>query len=70
MVIELGPESAAAGAKIVVEAKEDFSFNLAKALEELAVAPERTETPTSVSLSSPRPPRRKDWMRSTATETI
>ena len=38
VVIELGPESAAAGAKIVVEAKEDASFNLAKALEELAVA--------------------------------
>lgn len=38
VVIELGPESAAAGARIVVEAKEDASFNLAKALEELAVA--------------------------------
>ena len=38
VVIELGPESAAAGAKIVVEAKEDASFNLPKALEELGVA--------------------------------
>ncbi len=38
VVIVLGPESAAAGARVVVEAKEDASFNLTKALEELEIA--------------------------------
>ncbi|MCH2125741.1 MAG: hypothetical protein MK165_13170 [Pirellulaceae bacterium] len=37
-VIELGPESAAAQAKIVIEAKEDRSYNLSKALEEIEFA--------------------------------
>lgn len=37
-VIELGPEAAAAGAKIVIEAKEDASYNLPKAREELEEA--------------------------------
>ena len=35
VVIELGPDHAAAGAKIVVEAKEDTSYNLTKSREEL-----------------------------------
>ena len=34
-VIELGPEAVAAGAKIVIEAKENASYNLQKAREEL-----------------------------------
>ena len=34
-LVELGPESAAAGARIVVEAKESGGFNLATALEEI-----------------------------------
>jgi len=34
-VVELGCDSAAAGAKIVIEAKEDASYNLAKAREEI-----------------------------------
>jgi hypothetical protein len=38
MVIELGCDSAAAGAKIVVEAKEDAGYNLAKAREEIEQA--------------------------------
>ena len=38
MVIELGPEAASAGARIVVEAKEDASYNLKKALDELEEA--------------------------------
>ena len=38
MVIELGPEAASAGARIVVEAKEDASYNLKKALEEMEEA--------------------------------
>ena len=38
VVIELGPEAAAAGAKIVIEAKEDASYNLPKAREELEEA--------------------------------
>ena len=37
-VIELGPEHSAAGARIVVEAKEDASYRLAKALEEIQTA--------------------------------
>lgn len=37
-VIELGPEAVAAGAKIVIEAKEDASYNLPKAREELEEA--------------------------------
>ncbi|MHC4473291.1 MAG: coiled-coil domain-containing protein [Planctomycetota bacterium] len=37
-VIELGPDSAASGAKIVVEAKEDASVTLAKAREEIETA--------------------------------
>ena len=37
-VIEIGPEAAAAGAKIVIEAKEDASYNLPKAREELEEA--------------------------------
>lgn len=35
VVVELGPEAVAAGAKIVVEAKEDGSYNLQKAREEI-----------------------------------
>ena len=35
VVVKLGPEAAAAGAKIVVEAKEDGSYNLQKAREEI-----------------------------------
>ncbi len=38
VVIELGPEHSAAGARIVVEAKEDSSYRLAKACEEMQVA--------------------------------
>ncbi len=38
VVIELGSESASAGARIVVEAKEDASYNLRKALEEMEEA--------------------------------
>ena len=38
MVIELGRDAASAGARIVVEAKEDASYNLRKALEELEEA--------------------------------
>jgi len=38
VVIELGPDSAAPGARIVVEAKEDKAYNLAKAREELELA--------------------------------
>jgi hypothetical protein len=37
-IVELGPESAASGAKIVVEAKEDASYDLAEALTEMAIA--------------------------------
>jgi hypothetical protein len=37
-VIEMGPESVAAGAKIVVEAKESASYTLAKAREEMETA--------------------------------
>lgn len=37
-VIELGCDHTAAGAKIVIEAKEDASFNLSKAREELEIA--------------------------------
>ena len=37
-VVELGPEHSAAGARIVVEAKEDASYQLAKAREELQTA--------------------------------
>jgi hypothetical protein len=37
-VIELGPDSAAPGARIVIEAKEDRSYNLKQALEELEQA--------------------------------
>ena len=37
-VIEMGPEHAAAGARIVVEAKEDRSYNLAKVRQELDTA--------------------------------
>ena len=37
-VVELGPESVAAGARIVIEAKEDASYNLKKAREELDAA--------------------------------
>lgn len=37
-VVELGPEHRAAGAKIVVEAKEDASYRLAKAREEIEIA--------------------------------
>ena len=35
VVIELNPESQAAGAKIVIEAKQDANYNLARALEEM-----------------------------------
>ena len=38
VVVELGPEAVAAGAKIVVEAKEDGSYNLQKAREEMEEA--------------------------------
>ena len=38
VVIELGPDAASAGARIVVEAKEDASYNLKNALEELEAA--------------------------------
>lgn len=34
-LVELGPESAAAGARIVIEAKESSGYNLAQALEEI-----------------------------------
>jgi hypothetical protein len=37
-VVELGPESAASGAKIVVEAKEDASYDMAAALAEMETA--------------------------------
>lgn len=37
-LIEMGPESAAAGARIVVEAKESSGYSLAQALEELETA--------------------------------
>jgi len=37
-VVELGPESAAPGAKTVVEAKEDATYDLAKAREEMETA--------------------------------
>lgn len=37
-VVELGPEHSAAGARIVVEAKEDRSYQLAKAREEIQTA--------------------------------
>jgi len=37
-VVELGPEHKAAGARIVVEAKEDASYRLAKAREEIEIA--------------------------------
>ena len=38
VVVQLGPEHSAAGARIVVEAKEDRSYQLAKAREEIQVA--------------------------------
>jgi len=38
VVVDLGPESAAAGAKIVVEAKEDASYDLSAALAEMETA--------------------------------
>lgn len=38
VVVELGPESAAAGEKFVVEAKEDASYDLRKALSEIETA--------------------------------
>ena len=38
VVVELGPEHSAAGARIVVEAKEDNSYRLAKAREEIQIA--------------------------------
>ena len=37
-VLELGPDKAAAGAKIVIEAKEDAKYNLKKAIDEIEVA--------------------------------
>jgi hypothetical protein len=37
-VIELGPDSAAPGAKVVIEAKQDAAFTLAKAREEIETA--------------------------------
>ena len=37
-LIELGPEHAAAGAKVVVEAKQDAGYNIRKALDEIEVA--------------------------------
>jgi hypothetical protein len=39
-VVELGPECAAAGARVVIEAKEDASFTLAKARGEIEMARE------------------------------
>ena len=47
VVIELGPESASAGARIVVEAKEDASHNLKKALEEMEDGSGRIRIPES-----------------------
>ncbi len=38
VVVELGPENAAAGSRIVVEAKESGNYNLAKAREEMETA--------------------------------
>ena len=37
-VLELGPDMSAAGAKVVIEAKEDNKYSLKKALEELEIA--------------------------------
>lgn len=43
VVVELGPEHTAAGARIVVEAKEDASYRLAKAREEIQTARENRD---------------------------
>ena len=54
VVIELGPEAASAGARIVVEAKEDASYNLKKALEEMEEARKNRGAGTGVFVFSKR----------------
>lgn len=51
-VLTLGPESAAAGASIVFEAKEDRSFSLKKILEEIAQARENRGAQVGVAVLS------------------
>lgn len=54
VVIELGPEQAAAGARIVVEAKQDASFTLEKARAELAEARKNRGAETGLFIFSAR----------------
>jgi hypothetical protein len=51
-VLSLGPESAAAAARIVIEAKEDRSFNLKKMLEEVAQARENRDAQVGIAVLS------------------
>ena len=53
-VIELGPESAAPGARIVIEAKQDASYTLAKAMAEIAEARKNRGAGTGVFVFSQR----------------
>ena len=54
VVVQLGPERAAAGARIVVEAKEDQSYNLQKALAEIAEARKNRDAGVGVFVFSQR----------------
>ncbi len=53
-VIELGPDSAAPGAKIAVEAKQDASYTLARAREEIEIARKNREAGWGVFVFSKR----------------
>lgn len=53
-VVELGPENAAAGAKIAVEAKEDASYTLAKARAEIDLARKNRDAQLGIFVFSER----------------
>lgn len=53
-VIELGPERAAAGARVVIEAKEDVSYDLKRALGEVETARKNRGAAVGVFVSSER----------------
>ena len=54
VVIELGPEHSAAGARIVVEAKEDNSYRLAKAKDEIQTARDNRDATVGIFVFSRR----------------
>ena len=54
VVVQLGPDSAAAGARIVVEAKQDQSYTLQKALTEIAEARKNRDAGVGVFVFSQR----------------